>query len=217
MSKINIFLADDHTMFREGLRYIISNNPDYTVIGESGDGRNALLAIEKHQPDIAIIDISMPNMTGIEITRQLKKFNPDIKIIILSQHDNEEYVRQLLKYKVNAYVLKDNAGYDLLNAISEVNKGNIFFSPQITKRLINELQQQKIKTTNDNVFSILTNRELEILKLVAEGKTNNNIGSLLFISEKTVKNHRTNIMNKLNIHKTIDLVKYALKNGLIEP
>lgn len=220
MSNVRIFLADDHAILREGLKFIITSIDGYEIIGESGDGKQALEMIEKLKPDVAIIDITMPTMTGIDISRHLKKYNSGVKIIILSRHSNDEYVNILLKYGIRGYVLKDNAGDDLLRAIAEVLQGNIYLSPRITKSVISGHVAQDNADSSDGKtvrFSVLSGREQEILKLIAEGKSNVEIASLLWISEKTVKVHRANIMKKLNIHKVTDIVKYALKSGIIEP
>lgn len=220
MNKTRIFLADDHAILREGLRYILGSVPGYEVTGESGDGREALGMIEKLKPDIAIIDISMPGMTGIEISRQIKKYVPETRVIILSRHDNEEYVSELLRLGVNGYVLKDNAGDDLLRAVAEVAKGNIYLSPRITRKIVTDYIAPGLREgagRQDSQFTALSIREREILKLVAEGRSNAEIASTLWISDKTVKVHRSNIMKKLDIHKVADLVKYAVKNGLVEP
>jgi DNA-binding NarL/FixJ family response regulator len=217
--KVRIFLADDHRILRDGLRNIICSEPDFEVSGESGDGREALEMIERDRPDIAIVDISMPGMTGIEVARQIKKFHPEIKVLILSRHDSEEYVDTLIKYGVDGYVLKDSAGGDLITAVREACKGNIYLSPRLIKNLVSEfhdLSSSGHHAIGEHIIRELSNREKEILKLIAEGKTNAEIASLLFISDKTVKAHRANIMKKLGKHKVADLVKYAMQKGLIE-
>ena len=220
MNKTRIFLADDHAILREGLRHILGTVPGYEVVGESGDGREALGMIEKLKPEIAIIDISMPGMTGIELSRRLKRYVPKTRVIILSRHDNEEYVDELLRLGVNGYVLKDNAGDDLLRAVAEVVRGNIYLSPRIMKSVVTDFISPARKEgagKADSQFTALSAREREILKLVAEGRSNAQIASTLWISDKTVKAHRANIMKKLGIHKVADLVKYAVKSGLVEP
>jgi len=217
MKKIRIFIVDDHTILREGLCAIIRSVPDYEVIDESGDGREALEKIEILKPDVVILDISLPSMTGVEVARQLRKYYPEIRIIILSQYDNDEYVANLMQYGVHGYLLKNDTGHDLIRAISEVMKGNIYLSPEITKKMVNNFvanRQQENQQVN-NMTVRLTHRELEILKLIAEGKSNRQIASLLFISGRTVNVHRSNIMKKLDINKVTDLVIYAMKNGLV--
>jgi len=219
MKTVNIFLADDHEMFREGLKFIITTNPEYVIVGEAGNGREAFDKIEQLRPDLVILDISMPEMTGIEVARQVRKYYPEIKIIILSRHDNEEYINQVVKYGVHGYTLKENASSDLHKAISEVMKGNLFLSSSIMTKIIIDYSKDKNKkaeNTNTSLFSTLSNREIEIIKLIAEGKTSKEIASLKRITNATVKVHRANIMGKLNIHKSTDLVKYAIKVGLVD-
>lgn len=215
MKPLRIFLADDHAMLREGLRFILTSRPGYTVVGESGNGTEALQQIEELKPDVAILDISLPGMTGIEIARQLRKYHPEILIIMLSRHDNEEYLRELLKYRVHAYVLKDEAASDLLRAIEAVVQGETYLSPRMVSLLVKEKEASE-KAGDSGLFSLLSNREREILKLLAEGKSGDEIGRALHISPRTVKVHRQNIMKKLDVHKTADLVRYAVRTGLIE-
>lgn len=217
--KVRIFLADDHRILREGLKHIICSEPDFEISGEADDGRKALEMIERDRPNVAIVDISMPGMTGIEVARQVKKFHPEIKVIILSRHDSEEYVNALMKYGVDGYVLKDSAGEDLIRAVREALAGNVYLSPRLIKGLVSELPDPAMsgqRGPRERIFRKLSDREREILKLIAEGKTNKEIASLLFISDKTVKAHRANIMKKLDTHKVSDLVKYAIQKGLIE-
>jgi len=217
--KVRIFLADDHQILREGLGHIIRSEPDFEVAGEAGNGRDALAAIERDEPDVAILDISMPGMTGVEVARQIKKFHPEIKVIILSRHDSEEYVNVLMKHGADGYVLKDSAGEDLIRAIREALRGNVYLSPRLIRGLVSEYAnpaQPGLHVPDEAVFRKLTDRELEILKVIAEGKTNAEIATILFISDKTVKAHRAAIMKKLGVHKVADLVKYAMQKELIE-
>lgn len=218
MKKIRLYLADDHAILRDGLKRILSDNEDVDIIGESGDGKRALEDIDILKPDLAILDISMPLMTGLEVARQVRKYNDKINLIILSRHDNEEYVQQALQNGINGYILKDYAGDELLRAVKEVVDGNVFLSPKIINKITADYVSSKKPAAGrkGDEAAMLSNREREILKLVAEGKTNTEIGSLLRISSKTVKVHRLNIMNKLDIHNITDLVKYAIKNGLVE-
>lgn len=221
-AKIKVYLADDHAILREGLKLILTSQTNCEIVGESGDGKDALEEIEQLKPELVILDISMPSMTGIEIARKLRRYYVDMKIIILSRHDNEEYVKQLLKYGIHGYVLKDDAGNDLIRAVEAVFKGEIYLSPRITNRLvmdfqcINKQSQKKNHEETINSFSVLTNREREIVKLIAEGKSNEEVASSLWISPRTVKVHRANIMKKLNMHKVTDIVKYAIKAGIVE-
>ena len=219
MDKITVFLADDHSILRDGLKLILSGEPEYEVVGESGDGRETIEMVEKLNPHITILDISMPTMSGIEITRYLRKYVPETKIIILSRHDKNEYVNQLLKFGISAYILKDDAGEDLIRAIEEVLKGNMYLSPRIATSLVTDymaVKKEKQESAKSNPFDILTSREREILKLIAEGSKSQDVAQTLRISPQTVKTHRANIMKKLDIHKTADLVYYAIKNGFVE-
>ena len=219
MNKIRVFLADNHLLLREGLKHILREESIIEIAGEADDGIEAVEKIEKLKPDIAILDISMPKMTGLDAARILLKHNKDIKIIILTRHDNEEYVRQAMNYGVCGYILKDSAGDDLIKAVNDVMKGNIYLSPRILTSMIRtefSTQLNLKKQFEENSNKILTDREKEVLKLVAEGRSSKEIASLLRISSKTVKVHRLNIMKKLDIHNIPELVKYAIKCELIE-
>jgi len=219
INEITLFLADDHTILREGLKLIIEDVPRYTVIGEAGDGKEALELIEKLKPDVAVLDISMPTMSGIDVVRYMKKYVPDSKIIILSRHDNEEYVKELLKTGVNGYVLKDDAGDDLLRAIEAVLNGNVYLSPGVATRVVSDyvsLEKSAPLEEGASQFDLLTGREREVLKLIAEGKSGQEIAESLRISPRTVKVHRANVMKKLGVHKSSELVIYAVRNNMIE-
>lgn len=218
MNKIRVFIADDHAIMRDGLKLIISQDDRYELAGEAGDGLSALEGIEKLKPEIAILDISMPVMTGLDVARQLKKYNTGIKIILLSRHDNEAYVNQALQNNINGYVLKDYAGVELMRALSDVMMGDIYLSPKLINKLacrMNILNSNALQNI-DNEEYVISNREKQVLKLICESKTNKNIALNLRISEQTVKAHRKNIMKKLGIHNVTDLLKYAIKIGLIE-
>lgn len=209
--KLRVFLADDHAIMREGLRHILNAVDFLEVVGEAGDGGEALESIEAMKPDMVILDISMPTVTGVEIARKLRRYHPSIKVIVLSRYDNQEYVQQLLKYGIHGYVLKDDAGQDLLRAIEAVRKDETYLSPRITKHLMADVGGE-----TSGQFTRLTNREREVLKHIAEGRSTDEIAKILWISPRTVKIHRQNIMKKLDLHKVADLVKYAIKAGLVE-
>ena len=213
--ELRYYLVDDHAIMREGLKHILTAVPGNIVIGEAGDGGVAIEEIDRLKPDIILLDISLPTVSGIEITRKVRKYHPDIKIIILSRHDNEEYLSQLLKYGIHGFVLKDDAGNDLLRAVDAILKGDRYLSPRLASHLMNNFESGS-KVSESEQFTVLTNREREVLKLIAEGKSNEDIANLLWISPRTVKVHRQNVMSKLKIHKVTDLVKYAIKEGITE-
>lgn len=214
MKKRTVFLADDHVILREGLKHILLENKNIEIVGEAGDGREALELIDRLKPDIAILDISMPVLSGLDAARMIRRYNSDIKIIILTRHENEEYVQQAIKNGVNGFILKDSASEDLLKAVRDVSSGNIYLSPKIVTNIVSSVS--RYNGSEKTGKELLTNREKEILKLVAEGKSSNDIAALLRISPKTVKVHRLNIMNKLDIHNIPELVRYAIKSGMVE-
>ncbi len=218
-NKIRIYIADDHAILRDGLKLILLRNDEFEIAGEAGDGKKALEEIEKIKPDIVLIDISMPGMTGLEVTRQIKKYNKKIKIVILSRHDNEIHINEALLNGADGYILKDYAADELIRALTEVMKGEIYLSPSLITLVItnkisisrNNPDQQKI-----NPNDVLSKREKQILIHISESKTSKEIASILRISEDTVKVHRSNIMKKLNLHRSTELTKYAIKNDFIE-
>ncbi len=219
MNKTKIYLTDDHAILRDGLKSILNNIPKYEVIGESADGETTLKEINKLHPDILILDISLPTISGVEVCRQVRKYYPDVKIIILTRHDNEVYIEQLLKFGIAGYVLKENAANDLTRAIEAAEKGNLFLSPEITGRIVTGYKKAKDKNEDSagtTTLKSLTNQETSILKLIAEGNSSKEIASLLCISPATAKKHRTNIMKKLDIHNVADLIVYAIKTGIKE-
>lgn len=217
MSKIRVLLADDHTIVRQGLRALLDSQEDIEVVGEAEDGRQAFEKTKELIPDIVIIDITMPNLNGIEATRQIKKLNPEIKVLVLTVHDNEEYIHQILQAGASGYLLKESAVTDLVSAINAVKKGGIFLSPAISKVVVKDYIRHAEEGTGDfDSLNILTNREREVLQLIAEGRTNREVAHLLKLSVKTVDVHRSHIMEKLNIHDVTGLVKYSIRKGLIK-
>lgn len=218
MNKIRIYIADDHALLRDGLKLILSQNADFIVIGESDNGKTALEEIEKLKPDIALLDISMPVMTGIETARLIRKYNSKIKLIILSRHDNDAYIQEAFKYNINGFILKEYASDDLIKAILVIIDGKQYLSPRLTTTtsskllLSNHELLEKICIEENS----LTSREKQVLKLICEGRHSDEIAAILRIAGKTVQVHRQNIMKKLDIHNITDLVKYGIKNGFIE-
>jgi DNA-binding NarL/FixJ family response regulator len=210
-----ILLVDDHPLFREGIRALLSAESDIEVVGEAADGKQAIEFAQKLSPDIIVMDLVMPGMNGMQAAQQLHDTCPDIKVLILSMYDDDEYIRQILKAGASGYVLKRAASDDLLRAIREVEKGGSALHPTVAAKLIKDYVRRTKSTGHRDAGSALTARESEVLKLVAEGHTNKQIADILGLGRKTVDTHRTNIMRKLDLHDVTALVKYALKRGLI--
>ena len=215
MGKIKVLIADDHTILRQGIKALLDNQLGIEVIGEAKDGREALTLIERLLPDVILMDIAMPGLNGLEATRRIKKKFPKIKVLVLTMYTNEEYVFQILNAGANGYLVKETAFQDLISAITAVYRDEAFMSPSISKKVINRYTQ-RVRETNDTACDILTTREREILQLIAEGSSGKKIAEALFISPKTVETHRTHIMDKLNIHNRTDLIKYAIRKGIVD-
>ena len=217
MSKIRILLADDHAILRAGLVRLLSEEPDIEVVGEADNGREAVQKVQELHPDIVLMDIGMPVMNGMEATKQIKKRDNEVKILVLTMHDNEEYLFQVLQAGASGYVLKKAADSDLVNAIHVVNRGDCFLYPSAAKMVVEDyLEKLKHGQEPTSSFDTLTDREREILTLVAEGYTNREIAEALFISVKTVETHKANIMEKLNLHRRAELVHYAIRKGILQ-
>lgn len=215
MKKIRVLLADDHTILRDGIRALLEDQDDIELIGEAEDGQTAVKMTAQLDPDIAILDIAMPLLNGLEATRQIKRDFPQVKVLILTMHENEEYIRQVLAAGALGYVLKDAAARDLLGAIREVYKGEAVLSPAITRLVIEDyLRWGDIRP--DDATNGLTSREREVLQLIAEGYRNKEIAEILCLSVKTIQSHRTNLMNKLDLHDRGELIKYAIQKKIIE-
>ena len=216
MDKIKVLLVEDHAIVRQGLRRLLRES-DLEVVGEAADGREAVKLAGELDPDIIVMDITMPRLGGIETTRKIRKANPGIKVIMLTIHDEESFIYKSFDAGANGYMVKEKATEDLLDAINTVMRGEVYLSPNFSPKVL-ESYQKLVKSGRKKVddFSRLTNREREILQLIAEGNTSKEIANLLYISGKTVENHRANIMNKLDIHETAGLVRYAIKIGLVD-
>jgi two-component system response regulator NreC len=215
MSVVRIVLADDHTVMRNGLRLLLERQPNLQVVGEAADGRQAVALIEKANPDVVIMDIAMPNLNGIEATRQIINQNPRTAVAILSMHSDESYVIRALKAGARAYLLKDSAEADLLAAVRALTEGKSFFSPAISKILVEDYMRQLKSRGAEDTYELLTNREREILQLLAEGRTNKEVANMLNLSLYTVETHRTHILQKLNLHSVPELILYAVRKGII--
>jgi two-component system response regulator NreC len=214
--KIRILLADDHTILRAGLKMMLNAQPDMEIVGEAQDGRQSMQEAQRLQPDIILMDITMPDMNGIEATKQIKKLLPEIKILILTMHEHDEYIFQALRAGASGYMLKEAADTELISAIHIIQSGQFYLSPTAQSVMVGDYLQRLRTGEDKDSYSSLTEREREILKLVAEGYTNNQIAEQLVISPKTVDTHRTHIMDKLNLHSRAELVKYAMRRGLLE-
>jgi DNA-binding NarL/FixJ family response regulator len=217
MQKIKVLLADDHVVVRQGLRALLAAEQDIEIVGEADNGRQAVQLVKKTLPDVAIIDIAMPVLNGLEATRQIIRTVPSTKVLILSSYSDDEYVSQLTEAGAAGYLVKQTAANDLLKAIREASKGNAFFSPSIAKRLRDQCREafvsgQPVRKRSD----YLTTREAEVLQLIAEGRANKQIAAELSISIKTVEKHRQQVMNKLGIHDVAGLTRHAIAKGIIE-
>lgn len=209
-----VLLADDHAILRDGLRMVLEAQPGITVIGEAGDGRKALDMVEELHPDVVVMDIAMPNLNGLEATRQIKRRFPYVKVVILTMHENPQYLTQIVKAGATGAVLKRSAGTELVTAVKAAAHGESFFSPTIASMLLDDYRTLLTQEAPDPL-ELLTEREREILQLVAEGKTNAEIAELLTLSIKTVQTHRAHLMEKLDAHDRTDLVKHAMRAGMI--
>jgi DNA-binding NarL/FixJ family response regulator len=215
MEKIRILLADDHTVIRAGLRVLLERQPDMVVVGEAEDGRRAVELAETVNPDVAVMDIAMPILNGIEATRQIAARHTGIPVVILSMHSDESYVMRALKAGAKAYLLKDSAEADLIRAIHAVREGKSFFSPAVSRMLLEDYVQQLQERGEEDSYELLTTREREILQLLAEGKSNKDVANLLNVSLYTVETHRAHILQKLGLHTIPDLILYAVRKGII--
>lgn len=213
MSPYRIMLADDHVMFRQGIKNILEKDKGLEVIGEAGDGLKLLELLNKATPDMIILDISMPNLRGIEATHEIKMILPEVKVLILSMHKDKEFVYSAISAGAEGYLLKEDADTELFAAIEKIRQEGRYISPLLLGDLTDELFQAHHKGQLTPQYEPLTTREREVLKFIAEGISNKEIADLLFISVRTVENHRANIMRKLNIKSTANLIKYAIRKG----
>ena len=217
MGNYRIVLADDHVMFRKGIKNILEGAKDLEVIGEVGDGLKLLEFFKKKTPDMVILDISMPNLRGLEATREIKKVSPNTKVLILTMHKDKEYVYHAVSAGAEGYLLKEDADTELFAAVEKIRKGEHYISPLLSGEVTHALIQAAHRGQATPQSESLTIREREVLKLIAEGITNKEIADLLFISVRTVEHHRANIMRKLNIKNTAHLIKYAIRKGYTAP
>lgn len=211
---IRIMLADDHQVVRQGLQALLNSEPDFDVVGETGDGLNVLPLVERLEPNVLVVDLMMPGLGGLEVTRQVSQQVPQTRIIILSMHANEAYVLEALKNGAVGYVLKDSSAAELVKAVRLVVDGQRYLSPPLSERAI-EAYLQKAQEVISDRYESLTPREREVLYLAAEGNTNAEIAEMLSISPRTVETHRANMMHKLDLNSQTDLIRYALRRGIL--
>ncbi len=216
MNKIKVFLADDHLILREGIRSLLGKVSDIDVVGEAGEGGETVVKVEQLVPDVVLMDITMPGMSGLEATKQIKQKYPQVKVLILTIHETNQYLSQMLQAGASGYVVKTTAASELISAIRAVHQGDVYLYPSITRMLVEDYLQRVEGGEEKISYEGLTSREREILMYIAEDKKNKEIADLLFISVRTVQAHRTNLMDKLGAHDRTELVKYAISKGIID-
>ena len=211
MKKIGVLLADDHAVVRQGFKMILGSQPDMEIVGEAGNGREAVELAETLKPDVAIMDVAMPELNGIEATRRLASSAPHTRVLALSMHKDSVYVREILRAGARGYLLKDSGAADLVSAVRAVASGEGYLSPAVSNAVLDDYRRHVT-----NPIDLLTSREREVLQMLAEGKTNKEIAAVLNLSVYTVDAHRGRIMEKLNLHSINELVRFAVRNGLID-
>ena len=213
--QITVVIADDHRLFREGLRLLLRREESIQIVGEAGDGLEAVQLVERLQPDVLVLDVMMPSLSGLEVTRQVSQRSPRTRVVILSMHSSEAYVMEALRHGAAGYVLKASSAADLIKAVREVSAGRHYLSPPLSEHAI-EAYIQKAKDATLDKYETLTTREREVLHLGAEGYSNREIAERLSISPYTAMTHRANLMRKLGLHSQTDLVRYALQRRIIQ-
>ena len=215
MAKLRILLGDDHALLRSGLRKILQERVDWEVVGEAGDGREAVRRALELQPDLAILDIGMPRLNGIEATRQIVRRLPDVRVLILSMHADEAYIVRALKAGASGYLLKDSADTELIGGVEAVASGKSYFSPAVSKVMLDDYVRHMAEKGIADRYDSLSEREREIFQLVAEAHSNKEIATLLSLSPSTIETHRAHILQKLDVHNAAELVLYAVRRGVI--
>ena len=215
MPKLRVVLGDDHTIVRQGIRKILEERHEWEVVAEAGDGREAVKKVLEHEPDVAILDIGMPLLNGIEATRQIVKRAPSVRVLILSMHSDEAYITNALQAGAKGYLLKDSADIDLIRGVTDIAAGKSFFSPAVAKVMLDDYVRHLANKGIVDRYDALSEREREIFQLVAEGHSNKAVAEMLSISPATVETHRAHILQKLDLHNTAEVVLYAVRRGVI--
>lgn len=215
MRKTRVLLVDDHRLIRGGLRLMLERESDVSVVGEAADGREAVALAKSVKPDVVVMDVGMPNLSGIEAVHQMTQENPQLAIVMLSMHSDESYVLRALKAGARGYLLKDSAEADLLKAVHAVAGGKSYFSPAVSKVLLDDYVRKLKRSGTEDPYDLLTPREREVLQLIAEGRSNKDVANLLNLSVYTIESHRSNLMEKLNLKGLPELILYAVRKGII--
>lgn len=217
MPNIGLLLVDDHAVVRGGLRMLLDNEPDMHIVGEASSGLEALRLVASLRPDLVIMDISLPDISGIEATKRIKQAHPEVGVVALTIHEDQQYFFEMLQAGASAYIPKRAAPADLINAIRAVHSGDVYIYPSLTRLLVNDFLSRAGEEDTRHTIDGLTTREQEVLSMLADGRTNEEIADSLVISPHTVARHRENLMSKLGLHSRSELVKYAIRKGLIKP
>ncbi len=217
MDQIRVLIADDHAVVREGFRKLLEEQPDMDVVGEAGDGLQAVKKVKAHTPDVALMDIQMPELNGLEAVNLIKEAVPDTQVVLLSMHNKDAYVHQALASGALGYVLKASPTSEILEAIRTVNRGEHFLSSKISTQIIKSFLKSRTEKPPESGYDLLSEREQQVFRLLVEGRSTSEIADILCISSKTVEKHRANVMKKLDIHNMVEMVKYAIKIGIIGP
>ena len=216
MQKVRVLVVDDHSVVRAGVRMLVDAQPDMEVVGEAAEGEEAVAKVGELMPDVVLMDIHMPGVNGLQATRQIKKRFPQVCVLALTMYDNEEYFFEMLSAGGSGYVLKNAAPSELVSAIRAVHKGGSYLYPTVARALVDDYLGRVAAGGERTTYNVLTNREKGVLKLIAQGHTNRDMAEILHLSIKTVETHRANIMQKLGLHSRTELVKYALRKGLVD-
>ena len=216
-SKLRIVVADDHTLIRRGIVGLLNAQPDMEVIAEAGSGKEALEQTKRHTPDVVLLDVAMPEGNGLEVAKEIKQMNPQVQVLMLTMHDRQDYVFEALRAGAAGYILKGADVQDLLAGVRAVARGEVYLYPTLTKRLLSDFLRRAETGEDQGHLNALSERERNVLRLIAQGKTSNEIAQVLVISPHTVQTHRDHIMEKLNLHRKADLIRYAVRTGLVGP